>query len=151
MKWITIPEGPLQTNAAAPSIVIFRNISFLSTTKFHIYNQATHAWNKTILSGPATLSLLTVHVFHPSAPHLLPPSANFSLFLKQCLWVLGLTCPLPSSDRPVVKLGNHSKQKKIRKWQILEIDTFLMCFAIAIEAYNTGELKKYCLGYVSPD
>ena len=51
MKWITIPEGPLQTNAAAPSIVIFRNISFLSTTKFHIYNQATHAWNKTILSA----------------------------------------------------------------------------------------------------
>ena len=64
-------------------------------------------------SGHATLSLITLHVLHPSS---LPPlpSANFSLLLKPWVWVLNCPCPSPSSDRPVVNLGNHSKPKKIR-------------------------------------
>ena len=111
MKWITIPEGPSYTITATPSILIFRNISFLSTEEFYIYNQATRAWNKTIQS-----------VLHPSFPPP-PPSTNFSLLIKPWVWVLNCPCPPLSSDsyRPVVNLGKHSKQKKNQNFEKVNI------------------------------
>ena len=138
-----------------PSILIFRNISFLSTTEFHISNQA---WNKTILSvqGHSLRSCNAVTPNCSCTSSLCSPSTPLNQIFHSSQTMFMSTwfhLPPPLIWQTCSQIGKHSKQRKIRKWQILEIDTFLMCFAIAIEAYNTGELKKWicCLGYLSPD
>ena len=55
-------------------------------------------------------------MLHPSFPPP-PPSTNFSLLIKPWVWVLNCPCPPLSSDRPVVNLGKHSKQKKSEFWK----------------------------------